>query len=273
MTGAQPSTLPSVFSCLWKNKELVVQLTSREIVGRYRGSIFGLLWSFFNPVFMLAVYTFVFSVVFRARWGREVTHPADFALFVFTGMLVHSIFGECINRGPRLVLDNPNYVKKVIFPLEILPWVSMGSALFHMLVSVLVLMLFMLVAGHEFHWTIVLSPVVVAPFVLLTMGLSWWLAGTGVYLRDLGQITGVLTMVLLFMSPVFYPVDSLPEAYRYVFYLNPLTFIIEQFRQVLLWGNAPDWRGLSLYLAFGLACAWAGLYWFQKTRHGFADVV
>ena len=273
MTSGYSSNLRHIFASLWKNRDLVLQMTVREVVGRYRGSMMGLLWSFFNPVLMLVVYTFVFSVVFQARWDVNTVGKTDFALLVFTGMLVHALFAECINRSSRLVLDNSNYVKKVIFPLEILPWVCMGSAFFHMLISVLVLLVAFLIIHHYLNWTIILFPLVIAPFVLFTMGLTWWLAATGVYLRDLGQITGVLTTVLLFVSPVFYPVAALPKQYQLFFNLNPLTFVIKQVRDILIWGKPPDWEGLALYSAIGIATAWAGLFWFQRTRHGFADVI
>ena len=258
---------------LWRHRVLIWQLTRRDVVGRYRGSLLGLLWSFLNPIFMLAVYTFVFSVVFQARWGPASESKVEFAAVLFAGMIVHSLFAECLNRAPGLILGNVNYVKKVVFPLEILPWVAMGSALFHAAISVLVLLIFFAWTQHYLYWTALLLPVLLLPLVLFTMGLTWFLAATGVFLRDVGQTTGVVTTALLFLSPVFYPVSALPEAYRPLIYLNPLTFMIEQARGILLWGTMPDWSGLGAYLIFGFLTAWAGLFWFQKTRRGFADVL
>ena len=258
---------------LWRHRVLIWQLTRRDVVGRYRGSLLGLLWSFLNPIFMLAVYTFVFSVVFQARWGPASESKVEFAAVLFAGMIVHSLFAECLNRAPGLILGNVNYVKKVVFPLEILPWVAMGSALFHAAISVLVLLIFFAWTQQYLYWTALLLPVLLLPLVLFTMGLTWFLAATGVFLRDVGQTTGVVTTALLFLSPVFYPVSALPEAYRPLIYLNPLTFMIEQARGILLWGTMPDWSGLGAYLIFGFLTAWAGLFWFQKTRRGFADVL
>ena len=247
-------------------------MVKREIVGRYRGSFLGLLWSFFNPVLMLAVYTFVFSIVFQARWGQGSNDKYEFALVLFAGLIVFNLFSECISRSTGLILGNVNYVKKVIFPLEILPWVTLGSALFHAGISLGVLVIFQLLVASV-PWTILLLPVVILPLLLLIMGVSWWLASIGVFIRDVGQFVGMLLTVLMFMSPIFYPVSALPESVRGWLFLNPLTFIIEQARDVVIWGKLPDWGGLALYTLVAIMAAWAGLFWFQKTRKGFADVL
>jgi lipopolysaccharide transport system permease protein len=248
-------------------------MTKREVIGRYRGSIMGLLWSFFNPVLMLAVYTFVFGVVFKARWGTGVESKTQFAVVLFVGMIVHGLFAECVNRAPGLILSNVNYVKKVVFPLEILPWVAMGSTLFHTAVSVVVLLIFFFGINFYLNWTVVFLPLLLLPLVVLTMGVSWFLAATGVFLRDVGQTTGILTTAMLFLSPVFYPVSAMPEVYRPLLYANPLAFMIEQARDILIWGRPPDWQGWGIYFIVSLSVAWLGLVWFQKTRRGFADVL
>jgi len=262
-----------MFLSLWRHRALARQMIIREVAGRYRGSLMGLLWSFFNPVLLLLVYTFVFSVVFRMRWGGTSGTHGEFAVVLFAGLIVHALFAECINRAPALVLGSPNLVKKVVFPLELLPWVQMGSALFHAAISVVVLLVFIVAAGHPLRWTMVFLPFVFAPYVLLTMGVSWWLASVGVYVRDVAQTTGLITTVLLFMSPVFYPLTALPERLRPIFQMNPLTFVIEQTRAVLIWGNPPAWSGLAAYSLAALVVAWAGFFWFQRTRRGFADVI
>lgn len=257
---------------LIRHRSLILQMTVREVVGRYRGSIMGLTWSFLHPLLMLTVYTLVFGVVFKARWGGGDS-KLDFALILFAGMIVHGLFAECANRAPGLVLANPNFVKKVVFPLEILPWVTMGSALFHAALSLIVLLAFFAAFKLFLHPTVFLLPLVILPFVLLTMGVSWLLASLGVYARDVGQVIGVVTTLLLFLSPVFYPVSALPEGYRIFIQLNPLTFIIEQTREVVIWGRLPDWAGLVAYAAAGSVAAWLGFAWFQHTRRGFADVL
>lgn len=276
MTGPyQPSaSVAALFASFWRNRSLIWQMTKREVIGRYRGSVMGLAWSFFNPLIMLTVYTFVFSVVFRARWGvGGEESKAEFAVILFAGMIVYGLFAECVNRAPGLILYNVNYVKKVVFPLEILPWVALGSALFHFLVSLAVLLIAYFILSHYIPWTVIFLPLVILPLILATMGVAWFLAATSVFVRDIAQTTGIITTVVMFVSPVFYPMSAIPEKYQIVLLLNPLTFIIEEARQVLIWGEMPEWSGLVTYSAIGVLIAWAGFWWFQKTRKGFADVL
>ena len=272
--AAQPTSLLALVLSLWRNRQLIAQMTRREVAGRYKGSVLGLAWSFFNPVFMLAVYTFVFSVVFKARWGLGGEESkTQFAVVLFVGMIVHGLFAEVLNRAPGLILGNVSYVKKVVFPLEILPVVGMGAALFHSLVSLGVLLIAFVIFNGYLHWTAIFTPLVLLPLVILTLGLAWMLASLGVFLRDVGQTIGIITTVMMFLAPVFYPVTALPERFRPFIMANPLTFIIEQAREVLIWGHLPDWIGLGIYTLAATAVAWAGYAWFQKTRKGFADVV
>jgi lipopolysaccharide transport system permease protein len=268
------STSPhEMVASAWRNRELIVQMTKREVIGRYRGSVLGIFWSFFNPILMLTVYTFVFSVIFKARWHAGSDSKTEFAIVLFAGMIVFGIFSECINRAPSLVLANPNYVKKVVFPLEIMPWVTLGAALFHGAVSLSVLLVFVLIVNHTLAWTVILIPLVLLPLLLLALGLSWFLGSLGVYLRDVGQTVGIFTTVLMFLSPVFYPIASLPEAYRGIVLLNPIALILEQSRGVLLWNAVPDLTVYTVQLIASATVAWLGFSWFQKTRKGFADVL
>jgi lipopolysaccharide transport system permease protein len=259
---------------LWRNKGLIRNLVHREVVGRYKGSMLGIFWSLVTPVFMLAVYTFVFSVVFKARWGSGGEGgKTEFALVLFAGLLVFNLFAECINRAPNLVLANVNYVKKVVFPLEVLPWVAMGSALFHFCVSFGVwLGAYVLLVGVP-HWTILLSPLIMAPFVLFVMGLSWALASLGVFLRDVGQLIGIVVQILMFMTPIFYPLSALPEKLQSVLLLNPISAPIEMMRDAMYWGLVPSLNLWLLGSVVSVAVAVLGFAWFQKTRKGFADVL
>jgi lipopolysaccharide transport system permease protein len=271
--AAQPTSLLAAVHSLWKHRQLIRKMTKREVVGRYKGSFLGLGWSFLNPLLMLCVYTFVFSVVFKARWGMTEESKAMFALVLFVGMIVHSLFAEILNRAPGLIIGNVNYVKKVVFPLEILPIVTAGAALFHAFVSLSVWLLAYVILIDVPHWQAVLFPVVLLPLFMLALGLAWFLASLGAFLRDVGQTIAIITTVLMFLAPVFFPVKSLPEEFQPLIMANPLTFIIEQSREVLIWGRLPDFRGLLRYMLVALVVLWAGFAWFQKTRKGFSDVL
>ena len=272
--ATQPASPIHMVKTLWSNRRLLDQLARRDVAGRYKGAAIGVAWSFLTPLLMLCVYTFVFSVVFQARWGGELSEGrVQFALIMFVGILVHTLFPEVVNRAPGLILSNPNYVKKVVFPLEVLPVMAMASAIFHACISVLILLLALLVLNGRMEWTSIFLPIVLAPLVVLTVGIAWFLAALGVYLRDVGQITAIMTLVMLFLAPVFYPITALPEQYRWIVMANPLTFIIEQARDVLIWGRLPNFAGLGLYLIVAAVVAWGGFFWFQKTRKGFADVL
>jgi lipopolysaccharide transport system permease protein len=270
---AFPAGIVELFLSQWRNRRLIVQLIKRDVLGRYRGSLLGLAWSVFNPLLMLAVYTFVFSVVFKARWGVAGDDKVSFAIIIFSGLIVHGLFAECINRAPNLIVSYPNYVKKVVFPLEILPSVALGSALFHAGVSLAVLLIAQLILTQRLPWTVIMFPIVLLPLLLSTAGFAWLLSALGVYVRDIGQTTGILTTVLMFLSPLFYPLSALPEQYRMWLYLNPLTFIIEEGRDVLIFGRLPDWAEWGLALVASTLISAAGFWWFQKTRKGFADVL
>ena len=222
-----------IIASLWRNRYLIKKSIQREVVGRYRGSFLGIFWSFFHPMFMLAVYTFVFSVVFKARWQSGSDSKTEFALILFSGLMVFNLFSECINRAPSLLLAHASYVKKVVFPLEILPWVVIGGATFHLGISLAVwLIAYTLLFGVP-HATALLLPVVLVPLVLFTAGLSWWLASIGVYLRDVSQFVSIVTTAMMFLSPIFYSTASLPEQFRVIMQLNPLTPVIEQTRDLL----------------------------------------
>ncbi|CAG9180213.1 ABC transporter permease [Cupriavidus pinatubonensis] len=255
------------------NQGLILSLAHREAVGRYKGSILGIFWSLLTPLLMLAVYTFVFSEVFKARWNGGSNSKTEFAIVLFAGMIIFNLFAECIGKAPSIILSNANFVKKVIFPLEILPCVNLLSALFHAGVSMAILLVFELVEAGSVPATVWQIPLVLLPLSALILGLSWWLAATSVYLRDVGQTIGILITALMFLSPVFFPVSSLPPSWQTVAHLNPLSFPIEQARNVLVWGQSISWWGLCLYTLVTFAVAWIGFAWFQKARKGFADVL
>lgn len=267
------ANIKELFLSQWRNRQMIFQLTKRDISMRYQGSALGLAWSFFNPMLMLAIYTFVFSVVFKSRWEDAGDSKLDFAMVLFAGLIVYSIFSECINRAPGLIVGNSNYVKKVVFPLEILPSVTVGSALFHGLISLVVLLAVQLIFTQRLPWTVFLFPVLLLPLLLSVAGFVWLLSALGVYVRDIGQTTSILTTFLMFLSPLFYPSSAMPLPYRSWLELNPLTFIIEESRNVLIFGKLPNWENLALALLLSALISAFGFWWFQRTRRGFADVL
>ncbi|GJL81928.1 MAG: transport permease protein [marine bacterium B5-7] len=256
------------------HRDLIYQLTRRAIVGRYRGSIAGVAWSLVIPITMLVVYTFVFGFVFKMRFnldngGSNLT----FAAFLFSGIVVHGFFAECLNRAPGVIANNSQYVKKIVFPLECLVWVAIFTALFQTTISITILSLFLVITRGVLHWTILFAPIVLAPLLILAAGVIWIIGALSVYIRDFAQLMGVLTTLMLFLGPVFYPLHVIPEPIRYVFYLNPISFVIEQMRRVMLDGIAPDWVGLVLYTLVAILIAKAGLRLFNRMRNGFPDVL
>ena len=267
-------SLKALAASAWKQRELLYQMTKRDVLGRYRGSALGVFWSLAHPILMLIVYTFVFSVVFTARWpGSATDSRLGFAIVLFAGMIVFGIFSECIQRASGLVVSQPNFVKKVVFPLEIMAWTTLGAALFHAAISLGVLTLLIIVVQGGLPWTAVLLPIVLLPLLCLTLGLTWFFSALGVYVRDINQMLGVMVTALMFLSPIFYPTSALPADVRWLSAVNPIAFSIEQTRAVLIFGSLPDWRSLAIYTVIAAAIMWLGFAWFQKTRRGFADVL
>lgn len=230
-------------------------------------------WAFVNPVLMLAVYTFVFSIVFGSRWPGATGGRMDFALILFCGLIVFNVFAECVNRAPQLVLAHSNYVKKVVFPLEVLTWVTILSALFHAAISLAVLLLVQLLLKGWIPWTVLLVPLVILPVILMTAGVSWFVSSLGVFLRDVAQVTTVFTTALMFLSPLFFPIEAVPDSFKPFLALNPLGQMISDMRSVVLLGRMPDLILYAKSLGISLTVAWAGLAFFMRTQRGFADVL
>ncbi|MEI7028256.1 ABC transporter permease [Paenibacillus sp. y28] len=261
------------FSSIWKNRDLIIQFAKRDILTRYKGSNLGMIWSFLQPLLMLVVYTFVFSVVFKSKWGETGTSKTEFALILFCGMAAYNIFAEVISRSPNLIKDNANYVKKVIFPLEIMPIYVVISAVFNALISFIILVLGLIIFMDVFHWTIIFLPLVLLPLVLLTIGLSWIFSSLGVYLRDINYLIGILVSALMFLSPIFYSLNSVPEDFRQFFYFNPISYVVEDLRGIFVYGAYPNWTWLLSGTIMGFIIMFIGYYWFMKTKKGFSDVL
>ncbi len=258
----------------WLQRPLFLKLLLRDFAERYRGSYLGVLWSFVLPLLSLLVFTVFFGVIFKMRWaGLASDSLSDLGLVLFVGMALYNFFAECLSRAPGLILAHQNYVKNVIFPLEMLPAVMVTSALLTLVATLLVILLLQVVWGAGLAWTVLWLPVMVLPLVLFVLGLSWFLAALGVYIRDIQQLIVPLVQLMMFLSPVFYPIGALPEAMRPWLNLNPLAVVIEQARAIILFGQPPAWIPYMLCLGLGLATALLGAWWFARTRKGFADVL
>ena len=260
------------FRSLWRQRDLLRQMTDRDTRSRYRGAAMGLFWSAINPLLMLTIYTFFFSEVFQAKWPGATQDRSQFALSLYIGLLLHGFFSECIVRAPTLVIANQNLVKKVSVPVGD-TCSQLGSAIFHFSIGLVIWFAFELFVDGLPPATAILLPLIVAPLAVAALGFSWMLASLGVYVRDIAHLTPVIATVLMFASPVFYPSHALPEQFHIALAASPLTVPIEEARAVLLAGRAPDWVSLGAYTMFALAIAVLGFAWFQGTRKGFADVV
>jgi lipopolysaccharide transport system permease protein len=265
----------SLFSYLipLRHAGLIRQFAGREIQARYRQSWLGTFWVVLTPLLMLGVYTLVFRHVFQMRWGTTTESNLSFAVRLYAGLAVFNFFAECVSRAPRLILEQPHLVKKVVFPLEVLPWVNVVAALAHMVTAVVVLLALVLLDSGRIPFTALVLPLVWLPLIPLTVGLGWWLAAIGTFVRDVGQVVVMLVSLLLFLSPIFFPVEALPAGVRAWAFVNPLALVITETRHVLIDGQWPHWIPLSLnLLACGVMAA-LGAAFFRSARAGFADVI
>lgn len=255
-----------------RHRGLLIELVRREFAGRYQGSFGGVLWSFIQPLFLLSVYTLVFGVILQTRWGGS-NGTAEYALFLFSGLIIFNAFSECMLKAPTTITGNPNFVKKVVFPLESLPLVTALAALLHACIGMLVWMLGYLLLFGLPPLTSLLFPLVFIGLLPLLLGVGWLLSAIGVLLRDVGQLTGMLNHMLLFLTPIFYSIDAVPPVLRTLLMLNPLTFLVEQFRLLLIMGQLPAPGGVLVFMLATTAFAAAALHLFRRLRPGFADLV
>lgn len=260
---------------IWRHRDLLRQMLNRNIAARYRGSALGFIWSFAYPLMMLSVYTFVFGIIFQARWGIEHLQDkkAAFPLIMFCGMAVFNIFSESVNTSTSVVVASPGYVKKVVFPLELLPLCSVLTSFVFGLAWFALLLLGTMLFLQQLAWTMLFLPLTLLPLLLLSAGVSFLVASLGVYLRDMQQLVSIVTQVLFFMTPIFYPASLVPENLRWLLYINPLSTVVEQTRQLFLYGQFPDFFLCLGMIAISLVVFQLGLAWFVKTKKGFADVL
>jgi len=255
-----------------RNRRIVIQFIKRETISRYKGSFFGLLWSVLTPLFMLVVYTFVFGEIFQAKWHTQSSR-LEFAMIIFCGLTTFNIFGEVISRSPNLIVQHTNYVKKVVFPLEVFPIIAVGTALVNAAINFGLLILFIMVTTGGLSWTVLLLPLALLPLLLFTTGLSWVLSALGVYIRDISHVISIGVQALMLLSPIFYSVDVIPERFVWFYQANPITHFVEDIRSILIWGKIPQINSFLMELLLGAFIFLIGIIWFRKTKHGFADVV
>ena len=270
---ANPFLIPR---CIWKNRTVIFHWTRRLLALRYAGSLLGPLWTLATPLLMLAIYTFVFGIVFRARWQMldpQLETTGSYAVILFCGMAVFNIFSETVQTSCRCIIDNANLVKKVIFPLEILPLCQLlAAALTGQLWFALVLGAAIL-AGLPLHPALFAFPLALLPLLALSAGLGWFVAATTVYLRDIPHLTGMGLQALFFMTPIFYPEALVPQSLHFIFLINPLAWLCQQARSLLLFGQIPPPGDLALAWLTCFGICQAGFVWFVKVRKGFADVL
>ncbi|PKF77758.1 sugar ABC transporter permease [Vibrio sp. vnigr-6D03] len=255
---------------MFKYRYLLLELTKRDILSRYRGSSLGFLWNFFNPLLMLVIYSFVFGVVFKAKWGVDTTQ--NFAVILFSGLIIHAFLAEIINISPSLISGNANYVKKVVFPLEILPLKLVLTSLFNHCISLGILFLFLIFSGNV-PVTWIYYPIILFPLVIMAVSISLLLSSISLYIKDISHLAGFLSTILLFLSPIFYPLSAIPEKYHVYILANPLAYIIEQTRSVLIFGIKPNFLGVFSYLIISFLFLYLSAFIFRRLKKGFSDVV
>lgn len=269
----QNTSLKYLITSMVKNRFIIWQMTKRNVIGKYKGSFLGVVWSFLNPLILLFIYTFAFSVVFKAKWGLEEEGHLDFALILFASLTIFNLFGDTLRDSPNLVLNYPNYVKKIIFPLEILPIVNLCTSLIQAGINLIIFIFFFLMTNFYLPLTIFLIPFIIFPLILIALGVSFFLASFGVYFRDIGYFMGHVITIFLFTSPVFYSMERIPKSIQKFTYINPIAIILENARSVMIFGKYPNWSELIFYSILGFVLLISGFWWFQKTRVGFSDVL
>lgn len=270
---APPTSLRSLFASLLAHRDLCWRLTVREVTQRFKGSMLGLVWAFLTPLLTAAVFTLVFTGIFPQRWPGRSGSPLDFALILLVGMAVHGVLAEALSRAPQIVVGNASYVTKVVFPLEVLPLVTTLAALVNLCITLLIVFVGNLLVNGSLHWTAVFLPVVLLPYIVFVAAAVTFIAACGVFIRDIALVITPVVTLMMFLSPMFFPLEAVPQAWRFLLRMNPMTPIMEQSRTVLLFGGWPDFGSLALYLALSLVSLAFAHWVFQRLRRGFADVL
>lgn len=262
------------FQIVIENYDLFAQSLIREVVQKYRGSYLGILWNFILPLVMLVVYSFIFGVIFQARWDQQRTDSrAEFALILFVGITLYNVFSETVSASPTLIICNSNYVKKVIYPLEILSMTSIGASLVQLFFNLIIILVGKAIIIKQFDIMVLLFPIVLIPLLFLTLGISWILSGVGVFVRDMRQAATIIVLIFGYITPVFYPLSSVPEGFRGLMYLNPMTSIVDNARRVLIYNEFPKWDQYCITFVISYLVMWIGFYFFRKVKPNFSDAI
>jgi lipopolysaccharide transport system permease protein len=261
------------FADVWRHRQLLRHLIKRDVAMRFRGSALGKIWMVLPPIAMLALYTFVFGVIFQPRWPGAVHGPSEVALYYFAGLIVFDFFMESINRAPTLMSGHVTYIKKILFPVELLAWMVVGGAALRFIIGCLLLILLYTALHGAPPPSSLAVPLLVLPLALFAIGFVWFLSAIGVFVRDAGHVVMAVTPAIMFLSPIFFPIAAIPEQFRVFFYANPLTLVLENVRAALFAGSVQITAGFAAYFLCALAFAQIGYYCFMKLRPSFADVV
>lgn len=267
-------TLLNPFTMLVDNWDLFMQSLRREVSQKYRGSYLGVLWNFILPLIMMVVYSFVFGVVFKAKWDLQISDSnEEFALILFVGITLFNLFSEGINSAPTLVINNSNYVKKVIYPLNLLSVTNVCGSMIQVFFNIIIIIIAKIIIVRRFDFLFLLFPVVVLPHLLCILGFSWIFSAVGVYIRDVKQGASILSLLFGYATPVFFPLSAIPERLQWIMYINPMTIIVENARRVLIYGLLPRWNELAIIYIMSYVIFLSGFYIFKKLKKGFSDVM
>ena len=252
--------------------DLIISLARREISARYKGSVLGIVWAVLTPIVTIATLTLIFAGIFGARFSLS-SSGWEFALYLFCGLLPWGAFSEAVQASSQKIVSQANLVKRVVFPLEILPVAQTLASLANQLFGTVALLIMALIIQRTIHPSVLWLPVLIAPQLLITFGAAWLVASLGVFLRDIVQGIALLLLVWMYLTPIFYPETIVPERFRPFINANPFTHLVRSYRQIMLEGRAPDWRGLAYFTGFALVTFIFGYWWFARTRKNFADVI
>lgn len=251
---------------------LIWTFVLRDLQARYVGSTMGLFWSIINPIIMLLIYLYVFSFIFKVKFGQSGS-LSDFALYLFCGMLPWLAFQETIFRSTNSIVENASLIKKFMFPSKILTVYLSISSLVNELIGMVVLIIAIILITHEISYFILFLPVIIIFQLTFTMGLGWIFACINVFFRDTAHLIGVIMMVWMFLTPIFYPESMIPQKFHLIIKINPMAYLVRAYRDILLNDKFPHISDILIFMAISIIVFFGGYYLFSKTQHQFSDVV